>query len=166
MTLDKLPNASGNEALKAEVRHLLEGIYTAPHERAPNGARTGALASYGIEGTVGGLTAGTVVAVGEMKALSSPLSLGAVGEATKAGLGDMGSGLLKGGLAAGAGSGLDMLLQREFGHNIGGHDLFRPTGLEMLGLGAAAAVPMDLRVRAAVAGVSWLAGRVENYFDA
>ncbi|HEY9684348.1 MAG TPA: hypothetical protein V6C86_22400 [Oculatellaceae cyanobacterium] len=58
-----------------------------------------------------------------------------------------------------------MLMQNAFGHNINGHDYFRPTGAEAIGMGLAAALPFDLRVKLGVAAFSWAAGRIENHFD-
>ena len=78
----------------------------------------------------------------------------------------MGMGVVKGVAAATADAGVDRLMQKQFGHNIGGHDLFRPTGLEAMGMSLAATAPIDARLRIAVAAGSWLAGRIENYFDA
>jgi hypothetical protein len=76
----------------------------------------------------------------------------------------LGMGVLKSTGASVINTGLDTLLQKEFGQNIGGHDLFRPTAIESLGIGFAAAASIDMRARLVLAAGSWVAGRVANYF--
>lgn len=131
-----------------EINNPFAGILTGPRETAPNGARTGALLSYTVEGGFAGTAAIAVVRGAQ------PFE------------NDLGFGFLKGAAAATADAGVDMLLQKSFGHNIGGHDLFRPTGLEALGIGVAAACSMDPRLRVGLAATSWLVGRAQNYFSA
>ncbi len=160
MTLDNpgQPAAGVHHVYNA---HLLDGLFKGPPEKAQNGAHTGAPLSYGIEGGITGCYSGPAAGILKLPALTEATTMSKAIVTRQTGLG-----ILKGFGAATADAGFDMLLQKQFGHNIHGHDLFRPTGLEMFGMGAAVAAPIDIRLKLGLAGVSWLAGRVENYFDA
>lgn len=125
---------------------------TAPAETARNGAHTGALGSFGLIGLSTGAIYGIEATFGNPSILSSAATSGLSA--------------IKGLTAATGDAAVDMALQKEFGHNIAGHDLFRPTGMEAMGMALAAVLPMDTRTRLVLAGASWLIGRVENYFDA
>jgi hypothetical protein len=61
-------------------------------------------------------------------------------------------------------TGFDEIVRNEVGTHLGGHDFFRPTRFEQFGIGLAASAPIDPKLRWGLAGVSWLSGRVENYF--
>jgi hypothetical protein len=70
-------------------------------------------------------------------------------------------GLIAGFATAGIDRGLDMAV----GDRLGGHRLFRPTGVESLVIGVAEGLPIkDVRVRLALAATGWILGRVDNYF--
>jgi hypothetical protein len=123
-------------------------------------AMTGTLSSYSIEAGAGAL-GGLVPRVLEATAPETGSILPMLADGAVSGARAMATGMLAGGAVAG----LDMLGQRLTDHNIGGHDLLRPTGLEELGIGLAVASPLGWRAKLAIAGFSWLAGRVENYFE-
>jgi hypothetical protein len=137
-------------------------------DRALKEPRTGHLGSYAVEGaTVGAITGGikawdTFWSTPGLR-LTNPTVLR---QAMDAAMLQELRGLAKSAGAATAVAGFDMYLQNHLGHKILGHDIFRPTGLEMLGVGFAASGKMDPKCRLGLAATSWLIGRIENLFDA
>jgi hypothetical protein len=137
-------------------------------DRALKEPRTGHLASYTVEGaTVGAITGG----INAWDAFWSTPGLRLTNptvlrQAMDAAMIHELRGLAKSAGVATAVAGFDMYLQNHLGHKILGHDIFRPTGLEMLGIGFAASGKMDSKCRLGLAATSWLIGRIENIFDA
>lgn len=60
--------------------------------------------------------------------------------------------------------GINAGLRKYYGAEIAGHDLFRTTNAEELGISMAAAAPIDRRLRVGLMAASWLGGRLLNYF--
>jgi hypothetical protein len=139
-------------AINARWLEEIQNPEIQPHHQH---ARTGALASYTLAAGIGALGG---IGPHLLKAASAETGPVLPMLTDKA--------LAKAMVAGTVVAGLDMLGQKLTDHNVGGHDLFRPTGLEALGIGMAAASQIGWRAKLAIAGFSWLAGRVENYFDA
>ena len=75
-------------------------------------------------------------------------------------------GAAKGAGVAVAGALLDTGLNTLFPSIARHKGLFAPTGVEALGVGMAAAAPIDsLQLKATLVGAAWLGGRIYNYFE-
>ena len=114
----------------------------------------------------------TGAAEGALGALIPSIGLTAKAETLGAGVGKITLGasldatnFLKGAAAVAADAVVDTGLQKLTHYNVNGHEMFKPTGVEMFGIGIATAAPLDIRMKAAVIGLSWLAGRVQNRFE-
>ncbi len=95
---------------------------------------------------------------------SAPLETGALEEVSLAAK-NCANHMMQGMGAAAATTWFDTVLQNQYGTNVNGHDLFRPTRFEQLGIGLAAAAPIDIKLRIGLAAVSWLGGRVGDYYN-
>ena len=121
------------------------------------------LGSYAIEG---GLT-GTGLGLG-LAAKSFAGDVGVIGASAAASraVNVFALSALKGFAVATLDAGVDLGLQKMLGTDINGHNLFKPTGIEMIGMTVAAAYPMDIRLKLGLLAASWLAGRVEDSIEA
>jgi hypothetical protein len=108
----------------------------------------GHLLSYGVISEVGSIAATTAwTSLGKYK--------------LHQGLNNMALGFAIGTGAALVNRELDFLV----GDSIGNVRAFRPTGIESLGYGIAAAVPLDYRWKIGLSAAAWTVGRVDNLVE-